>query len=115
MPYLSLQTNASLSQEELRALAPKLADIVSNELGKSLNYVQIHIQPNAFLTFSNSTDTTAFIDLRSLGFPKEKAPTLSETLCELLHHELGIPADRIFLNFQNIPRSHWGWNSRTFA
>lgn len=115
MPYLSLQTNASLSQEELNSLAPKLAEIVSNELGKSLNYVQIHIQPNAFLTFSNSTDPTAFIELRSLGFPQEKAQTLSEALCEILHRQLGIPAERTFLNFQNIPRSHWGWNGRTFA
>jgi phenylpyruvate tautomerase PptA (4-oxalocrotonate tautomerase family) len=115
MPYLSLQTNASLSQEELKLLATKLAGIVSTELGKSLNYVQIHIQPDTFLSFSNSTDLTAFIDLRSLGFPTEKAQTLSETLCEILQQELSIPPERVFLNFQTIQRSHWGWNSRTFA
>ncbi|MCK5919804.1 MAG: hypothetical protein KAG66_02615, partial [Methylococcales bacterium] len=38
----------------------------------------------------------------------------SRALCELVENELGIPADRIYIEFSNPERHMWGWNEGTF-
>jgi phenylpyruvate tautomerase PptA (4-oxalocrotonate tautomerase family) len=115
MPFLSLQTNAELTDAARSKLAQELAELVSRELGKPMDYIQVHLQLGAFLTFAGTDERTAFVDLRSLGLPPNKPPALSAALCVLLQEQLGVPPQRVFLNFQDMPRSHWGWNGRTFG
>jgi phenylpyruvate tautomerase PptA (4-oxalocrotonate tautomerase family) len=115
MPFLSLQTNATLTDDARSELAQALAELVSQELGKPLDYVQVHLQLGAFLTFAGTEEKTAFLDLRSLGLPPDKPPVLSAALCGLLQKQLGVAPQRVFLNFQDMPRSHWGWSGRTFG
>jgi len=114
MPFLSLQTNATLADTARSELARELAELVSRELGKPMDYVQVHLQLGAFLTFAGTEEMTAFVDLRSLGLPPDKPPALSAALCGLLQKQLGVSPQRVFLNFQDMPRSHWGWSGRTF-
>ena len=40
---------------------------------------------------------------------------LSQKVCQLLHDSLGIPPNRIYLNFTDVQASHWGWNGSTFG
>ena len=54
MPFLTLQTNATLSDADRSKLARVLAEGVSRELGKPLDYVQVHLQLGAFLTFAGT-------------------------------------------------------------
>jgi phenylpyruvate tautomerase len=115
MPFLNVQTNARLSDAARSELARALAEGVSRELGKPLDYVQVQLQLGAFLTFAGTEELTAFVDLRSLGLPPEKPPLLSAVLCRLLQEHLGVSPQRVFLNFQDMPRTHWGWDGRTFG
>lgn len=115
MPFLNLQTNATADDPARSELARALSELVSRELGKPLDYVQVQVQLGAFLTFAGTEEKTAFVDLRSLGMPSNKPPVLSAALCDLLRQHLGISPQRVFLNFQDMPRSHWGWDGRTFG
>jgi len=31
-----------------------------------------------------------------------------------MNSELGLPADRVYIEFADAPRSMWGWNGGTF-
>ena len=115
MPFVSLQSNATLADSARSDLALALAQLVSQELGKPLDYIQVHLQLGAFLTFAGTEEKTAFIDLRSLGLPPDKPAVLSASLCRLLQEHLDIAPQRVFLNFQDMPRTHWGWDGRTFG
>ncbi|RME92154.1 MAG: hypothetical protein D6766_10545 [Verrucomicrobia bacterium] len=53
--------------------------------------------------------------MASLGLPDDAPARLSARLAEVLHQRLEVPPDRLFLLFHDQPRSHWGWNGRTFG
>jgi RNA 3'-terminal phosphate cyclase (ATP) len=40
---------------------------------------------------------------------------LSQQVCKLLNDSLGIPPDRVYLNFTDVGAGNWGWNGSTFG
>jgi len=50
---------------------------------------------------------------RGLGY--EVARKLSQQVCKLLTDSLGIPPDRVYLDFGDMDASNWGWNGSTFG
>jgi len=115
MPLLKIQTNVEVPEAKRSELLLALTDLVAAELGKPKEYVQVVLEPNVDLMFAGTTEPTAFVELRSLGLPTDKPAPLSESLSQQLLKALGVPANRVFLNFFDLPRTHWGWNGGTFG
>ena len=62
----------------------------------------------AAMQMSGSLGDAAFVDVRSIGgLTGVVNRKLSQKVCQLLHHSLGIPPDRIDLNFTDVQASHW--------
>lgn len=40
---------------------------------------------------------------------------MAATFCQLISERTGIPADRIYIGFDDVKASQWGWNGRTFG
>jgi hypothetical protein len=59
-------------------------------------------------------EPAAFAELRGIGLPVSKTGELSRLICELIESGLGVPRQRIYINFADIPASQWGWNGQTF-
>jgi phenylpyruvate tautomerase PptA (4-oxalocrotonate tautomerase family) len=56
------------------------------------------------------------VDLRSIGgLDDDVNRQLSQKVCRLLNETLGVPQNRIYLNFTDVPASHWGWKGVTFG
>jgi len=69
----------------------------------------------AAMSFGGSDAPTALLKLSSIGrITPELNKTYATKLTELLG-ELGVDADRVFINFIDVAASHWGWNANTFA
>jgi phenylpyruvate tautomerase PptA (4-oxalocrotonate tautomerase family) len=115
MPLLRIQTNAALEANQRPRLLRDLSGLVAKELEKPLGYVQVLVEPDCALAFAGTTEPTAFVELRSLGLPSNKPKVMSAALSRILKDQLGIPPSRVFLNFFDMPRQHWGWNGTTFA
>jgi len=115
MPLLKIQTNTDLSDAQNTALLDRGTQIVVEELRKPLDYVQVIVEGNQSIAFGGSKEPSAFVELRSLGLPGDTPKALSAAICALLETELGISPTRVFINFFDIERSHWGWNSETFG
>ncbi|WP_457674751.1 phenylpyruvate tautomerase MIF-related protein [Thiolapillus sp.] len=115
MPLLTLTTNQSLSADQKESLPVRLSAEVARLLGKPESYVMVIVQDGQSLTMGGSTDAAAYLKLKSLGLPENDTPALSEALCDLVTETLGIPADRIYIEFFNPPRHLWGWNRGTFG
>ncbi|MGD8567137.1 MAG: phenylpyruvate tautomerase MIF-related protein [Gammaproteobacteria bacterium] len=114
MPYLSIQTNVAVSDDQSPQLLQKVSASVAEMLGKPESYVMVALQASSSMVFAGTDQPLAYLQLKSLGLPESSTPQFSSSLCELLQSELDIPAERIYIEFSNPERHMWGWNNKTF-
>ncbi len=112
MPYLKIQTNQQIAQQD--EVIKKVSGIIASQLGKSEKYVMVALEPDFRMSFAGSTEPAAFLQLKSIGLPESRTKEISSTLCGFLEKELGIPQNRIYIEFTDVERSYWGWNGSTF-
>ncbi len=100
---------------DMPALTRGVSRIITTTMGKPEAYVMVVCAWEP-MVFGGSDEPCAFAELRSLGgLDPETNVTLSRQLCQLLEEGAGVAPERVFINFMNLERSDWGWNSRTFA
>ena len=115
MPLLKVETTVVLTEDARQALLASLSKIVAEAIGKPEQYVMVTASQVA-IQMSGRPGDAAFVDVRSIGgLTGEVNRNLSKRVCELLSDSLGIPPDRIYLNFTDVQASHWGWNGNTFG
>ena len=54
-----------------------------------------------------------FLELKSIG--SLNPSVMTKTLCSFVHEKIGIPIDKIYICFEDIPPELWGWNGKTFG
>ncbi len=113
MPLLTIDTNQNFSDKQ-DALLQTASLTVAKLLGKPEQYVMVRLRYNSAMRFAGSDSPTALLELKSLGLPEQNTTVYSQTLCKLIEKELGIPSDRVYIEFSNPERHMWGWNESTF-
>ena len=75
----------------------------------------ISITDNASMIFGGSDAPLALGCLYSIGsIAKESNGAITSSVTDALE-SFGITADRIYINFFDVPRANCGWNRQTFA
>ena len=116
MPLIKLETNHPFSPPESAALCAKLSRLAAEVIGKPEQYVQAIVasQP-AMMRHGGADGPAAFVEVRSIGGLSPKVNTaLADRVCRLLK-EVGIPGERVYLNFVDVPATHWGHDGSTFG
>lgn len=114
MPLLKIQTNQTLRADQQQALIRAASQQVAALLGKPERYVMVSLEHNPAMLFAGTDAPLAYLELKSIGLPTTKTAALSKALCELIHQQLAIDADRIYIEFADAEHTLWGWNSGTF-
>lgn len=114
MPYLSIATNQPSSGAHREELLRKASALVAAELGKPERYVMVEWRHSPEMLFGGDDAPLAYLELKSIGLPADATGGLSAQLCALVTDQLGVPADRIYIEFADAPRHMWGWNGSTF-
>jgi phenylpyruvate tautomerase PptA (4-oxalocrotonate tautomerase family) len=114
MPLLKIQTNTPMDAEKMKALAVSASRAVADMLGKPERYVMVSVEANPAMVFAGSDDPLAYLELKSIGLPGNKTGEFSATLAALLGQHLALPADRVYIEFADAPRTMWGWDGGTF-
>jgi phenylpyruvate tautomerase PptA (4-oxalocrotonate tautomerase family) len=114
MPYLAVRTNQAVEPDQIGPLLRKLTKTVADGLGKSEDYVMVSIHDASPMLFAGSDAPLAYLELKSIGMPKERTTALSASLCALVGERLNVPQDRIYIEFADAQRYMWGWNGGTF-
>lgn len=115
MPLLKLETNVVLAEEKERTLLAALSKITAESIGKPERYVMVTIESASVLMSGESGDA-AFVDVRSIGgLGSDVNHRLAQRVSKLLKETLGIPGERVYLNFTDVPAARWGWNGETFG
>jgi phenylpyruvate tautomerase len=115
MPLLKLETTVALSDDKKKALLASLSKIVAGTIGKPEQYVMVVASPAAML-MSGKPGDAAFVDIRSIGgLSDDVNRQLAQKICSLLKESLGVPPDRVYLNFTDVAASNWGWRGSTLG
>ena len=114
MPLLKIQTNARVPNDKRDALLQKASRAVAQQLGKPEAYMMVSLETERPMMFAGKAEPAAFMDLKAIGLPAGKTAQLSALLCDLAKSELGVPQDRVYINFADVPPNLWGWNGETF-
>lgn len=114
MPLVSLTTNSPELDSRRSELLRKLSTAVAGMLGKPERFVMVKIDHNPDMLFAGTAEPLAYVELKSIGLPAEKARDFSAELCRVIAGETGVVPDRIYIEFSDAPRHLWGWNSSTF-
>ena len=110
MPYINVSTSAKI--EDKKKLLEEISTLVSSLTNKSKRFVMAKLDDNSVMYFEDE-DPCCFLEIKSIGSlnPSEMAKPLSS----FVHEKIGIPSDKIYISFQDIPASMWAWNGRTFG
>jgi len=111
MPYVNLETNQNIENRE--EVMSGLSSLISRELGKPEKYIMVSLDKKA-LFFAGSETPAAFVEVKSIGFPGDDLSGVSAALCSFLEEKTGIPSEHIYIVFEDVPRSRWGWDGSTF-
>ena len=116
MPLIKLQVATAVPQDKKHAILTAASRIMAEATGKPETYVMAMIEDNALASFAGAVYPAAFADVRGIGgLDGAVNTTISRDICALLEQELGIEADKVYLNFTDVPARNWGWNSSTFG
>jgi phenylpyruvate tautomerase len=115
MPLLRLEVSAQVPQGRRETLLRAASKIMADVTGKPEAYVMVTLSVCSS-TMGGQVTPVAFADVRGIGgMSKSTNVTLSKSLCDLLQKELGIPPDKVYLNFTDVPATNWGWKGNTFG
>lgn len=114
MPYLKIQSNQSIGEDQAQEFIQQASHLVASTLGKPESYVMVALEPPVPMLFAGSDEPTVFMELKSIGLSESQTPAVSAALCQLAEDTLGITQDRVYIEFADAPRKMWGWNGATF-
>jgi len=114
VPLIKLQTSVSI--QDTASLALELSKICAQVIRKPESYVQSIVEDDAVIAMGGKITDSAFVEVKSIGGinpPVNKE--LSQDICRVLEEKLNIKPSSVYINFSDVPASHWGNNSTTFG
>ena len=110
MPYINVSSSVKI--EDKKKLLEEISILVSSLTNKSKRFVMAKLDDKSEMYFEDETPC-CFIEIKSIGSlnPSEIAKPISN----FIYEKMGIPMDKIYIFFQDVPASMWAWNGRTFG
>ena len=110
MPYINVSTSAKIKDK--KKLLEEISILVSSLTNKSKRFVMAKLNDNLEMYFDDERPC-CFLEIKSIGSlnPSEMAKPISDFVFE----KMGIPKNRIYISFEDVPASLWAWNGRTFG
>jgi len=110
MPYINVATSAKVNDKG--KLLEEISIFISSLTNKSKRFVMAKIDDNCQMYFDDMTPA-CFLEIKSIGSLKPSAMT--NPISEFIYKKMGIPIDRIYISFEDVPGSMWAWNGSTFG
>lgn len=116
MPLIAVKTTVSTPPKtEVESLLKTLSASLAKHLGKPESYVMTAFDSDVPMTFAGTTDPVCYIEIKSIGsMTPTQTQSMSEDFCQKINQSLGVPQNRIYIEFNDARGSMWGWNGSTF-
>lgn len=114
MPLLKIHTNVEREPGESQPSLLRASRLVADRIDKPEKYVMVALVAGIPMVFAGSEAPAAYLELKSIGLPPDRTGELSAALCEFMHEEFGVRAERVYIEFADAAPALWGWNGSTF-
>jgi len=116
MPLIKVQTSvAHPGNSQVEALLKALSGKLAGHLSKPESYVMTAFEAEIPMTFAGTTEPVCYMEVKSIGtMSPAQTKAMSQDFCQQIHDALGVPIERIYIEFANAERSMWGWKGSTF-
>ena len=110
MPYINVSTSAKI--EDKKKLLEEISILVSSLTNKSKRFVMAKLEDNLVMYFA-SESPSCYLEIKSIG--SINPHVMTKPLCDFVYEKIGIPIDKIYICFEDVSPSMWGWNGKTFG
>ena len=110
MPFINVSTTAKIKDK--KKLLEEISILVSSLTNKSKRFVMAKLDDNSEMYFEDESPC-CLLEIKSIGSlnPSKMAKPISD----FIHEKMGIPIDKIYISFEDVPASMWVWNGKTFG
>ena len=110
MPYINISTSEKIKDKN--KLLEEISLLISTLTNKSQRFVMAKLNDNSLMYFDGQSPC-CFLEIKSIGSlnPSEMAKPISD----FVYEKMGIPIDKIYISFEDVPASMWACNGRTFG
>jgi phenylpyruvate tautomerase len=115
MPLIQIFTSATIDITARDALLSELSGALAMHFEKPQKWVMTCLLPGLSMTFGGVAGTCCFAAVKNVGkLAPPKTRELSRDLCARLSRGLGIPQDRVYIEFAEAVGHLWGYDGDTF-
>ena len=111
MPLLSVSSSIEINEKDL--FLKNCSQLVSKLTNKPERYVMIRLFDQIPMYFNMDRSPSCFIDFKSIG--SLNPPEMSKEISIFIENQIGIPANRVYICFEDIDASNWSWNGKVFG
>lgn len=117
MPLIKVQSSVNSKETAvveglLKTLSAKLA----KHMGKPESYVMTVFEPNIAMTFAGTFEPVCYMEVKNIGnMSPAQTKAMSQDFCQVVNEKLGVPINRIYIEFADAKGAMWGWNGSTFG
>lgn len=115
MPYFSIETNEQIDSAVNEDLMKKATKFLAEMMGKPEHVIMVTIKPGMPYVFGGLGDPAAYVRIKAVSLERDKCPEFSKKVCDFLEGEIGVPKDRVFIEFVDIDPKIFGFNGSTLA
>ena len=117
MPLLKVQSSISNpDQDVVTSLLKSLSGKLAQHLNKSEAYVMTSFEGDLPMTFGGTEEPACYVEVKSVGTMSSlQTQAMSSEFCQHIEDELGVPKNRIYIEFADAKGAMWGWNGTTFG
>lgn len=109
MPYIETTASISISGKKEQAIKERMGKAIELIPGKSEGWLMLSFRDNVSMYFKGEDDPCAICQVKLFGSADDESyAALTEALTDILHEELDIDPDRIYVAYEEI--GVWGWN-----
>ena len=110
MPFINISTSAKVQEKKI--LLEQISLLLSSLTNKSQKFVMVKLEDNLQMHFEDDMPC-CYLEIKSIG--SLKTIDITKPICDFVCEKIGIPVDRIYISFEDVPANMWGWNGKTFG
>ena len=110
MPYINVSTTVKIKDK--KKLLEEISILVSSLTNKSKRFVMAKLDDNSEMYFEDESPC-CFLEIKSIGALNPS--DMVKPICNFVYEKMGVPIEKIYISFEDVPASMWAWNGRTFA
>lgn len=117
MPFIRIETNHEFTQNVIGNVITQITECVHIDKGDPTSMIQVVVDTNINVSFAGDYERpAAVVQLLSLSMSAEITKKLTESISDILLENFNIPANRMYIFFQEFTQMHLvGWNRKIFS